>query len=72
MRPSAVGNIHSASKVSIQGPLFFLDPEFRPGMNIVSDLSDAEFDFGYSEMQALVSKVAEKSQDTQISINRDA
>ncbi len=31
------------------------DPEFRPGMNVVTDLTNAELDLGYKEMRELVS-----------------
>ena len=34
------------------------DPEFRPGMNVVTDLTDAELDLGYKEMSTLVSMTA--------------
>ena len=35
------------------------DPEFRPGMNVVTDLTDAELGLGYKGMRALVSETAD-------------
>ena len=34
------------------------DPEFRPGMTVVTDLTDAELNFGYEGMRELVSRDA--------------
>ncbi len=34
------------------------DPEFRPGMNVVTDLTDVELDLGYEGMSAIISMTA--------------
>ncbi len=37
------------------------DPEFRPGMNVVADLTDAELDFGFEGARSLAASTSDVS-----------